>query len=526
MKSNGNNVFKYIFILVVIGLIGGAIYLLYYNNNSNDDEGIDDTNSINEGDDISIVENLKMGITNFDTMNPILTKNREIVNIDNLIFDSIFKITPDYRLETSLGTSLNKKSDTCYEVKLDSSIRWQDGSSLISTDVKYTVEQIINSNSIYLSNVQDIESMETPDSETIIFNLSRYVPYFEYNLTFPVISSRYYLNEDFMTSSKIPMGTGMYKIASINDDNIFLTMNDKWKNYKNATPKTQSITLHKYNAMGEIFNTFKLGNVDLLNTYINNYTDYIGTIGYNKREYSGRQYDFLSLNCNDMVLSDVAVRKAISYAINKETIVSTVLGGSKVVSNTPLDYGSVANNTEGVIEYNPELARKSLQDAGWTYANKSWQKNIGGYVRKINLSLVVNENHEERIKVANNIKSQLAEVGITVNVVKVSEEKYINYLNNKNYQLIITGVSSSVSPDLTYFYGSGNISNYNNEEVSSKLYSFNTIKEAQKIANEEAPHIGLYRDKGTVILNSSVGGEFTPNSAILYYNFEKCYKQQ
>ncbi len=525
MRSSGNNFFKYIFILVVIGLIGGAVYILYYSNNSENEVDIDEENVTVSGD-ISIVENIKMGISNFDTMNPILTKNREIINIDKLVFDSIFNITSDYRLETSLGKSISKNSDTSYEVKLDSSIKWQDGSTLIATDVKYTIEQIKNTNSIYLPNVQDIASVETPDSETVIFNLTRNIPFFEYNLTFPIVSSRYYINEDFANSGKIPMGTGMYKIASINDDNILLIMNDKWKNFKTFTPRTQSITLHKYNAIGEIFNTFKLGNIDIVNTYMTNYNNYVGTIGYNKKEYAGRDYDFLSFNCNDNILADSSVRKAIAYAINKDNIVSTIFEYSKVAANAPLDYGSFLYNGEGTITYNQDMAKKTLMDGGWSYTNNRWQKSINGYVKRINLSLVVNASNPDRVKVANNLKSQLAEVGILINVVQVNDDRYYNYLNNKDYQLILTGVSNSVSPDLTYFYGNGNISNYYNGDLISKLYSIDSIKEAQKIANEEVPHIGLYRNKGTIILNSSVGGDFAPNWNNLYYNFDKWYRQQ
>ena len=33
---------------------------------------------------------------------------------------------------------------------------------------------------------------------------------------------KYYLNEDFQSTGKIPIGTGMYKIASIDNDNILL----------------------------------------------------------------------------------------------------------------------------------------------------------------------------------------------------------------------------------------------------------------------------------------------------------------
>ena len=526
MKSSGNNFFKYIFILVVIGLICGAVYIIYHKNDStNEENDVEDANVL-ENQDISIVENLKMGITNYDTMNPILTKNREIVNIDYLIFDSLFRVTNDYNLEYYLAKSINKTSDLTYEIKIDPDVKWQDGSSFISKDVSYTIEQIKNTNSIYLSNVQAIESVETPDSETVKITLNRAIPFFEYYLTFPIISSRYYMDEDFVNSNKIPIGTGMYKIASINENNILLIRNDRWKKIKTNTPKTQSITLQKYNAIGEVFNTFKLGNVDMVNTYMTNYTDYVGTMGYNKREYAGRDYDFLSLNCNDNILSDVSVRKAINYAINKETIVSTVLGNTKVVSNSPLDYGSCLYNKENIVSYNQELAKQTLENAGWSYINNRWQKNISGYVRKINLSLVVNKNNQERVNVAENIKEQLANIGIKVNVVIVDEDRYQEYLNNKNYQLMITGVTSSVSPELNYFYGEGNISNYYNEEVLANLDSLDTISKAQAIANSEVPHIGLYRNKGTIILNSNVGGDISPNSNFLYYNFDKWFRQQ
>ena len=225
MKTSGNNFFKYIFIVVVIGLIGGAIYMIYYNNTEKTEED-ENTNSISS-ENISIVDNLKMGITNFDTINPILTKNREIVNIDKLIFDPLFNITSDYNLEQALGLSISKVTDTSYEVKLNTSIKWQDGSSFTAGDVIFTLEQIKNTESIYYQNIKDISSVETVSDDTIIFNLNYDVPFFEFYLTFPILSSKYYEGEDFVNSSKIPIGTGMYKIASIDNDNILIIRNDR-----------------------------------------------------------------------------------------------------------------------------------------------------------------------------------------------------------------------------------------------------------------------------------------------------------
>ena len=38
------------------------------------------------------------------------------------------------------------------------------------------------------------------------------------------------------------------------------------------------------------------------------------------KEYKGREYDFLSLNCNDYLMKEKSIRQAISLAIDKENI--------------------------------------------------------------------------------------------------------------------------------------------------------------------------------------------------------------
>ena len=45
-----------------------------------------------------------------------------------------------------------------------------------------------------------------------------------------------------------------------------------------------------------MYNAFKLGNIDIISTKMGNYADYVGTIGYSRKEYIGRNFDFLSLN--------------------------------------------------------------------------------------------------------------------------------------------------------------------------------------------------------------------------------------
>ena len=335
MKNN--NVFKYIFIVFIIILIIGTVYVLYNQNAKS--EYKEEENKTSETQ-IEMEDSLTMGLSNYDTMNPLLTNNKEIINISKIIFEPLLNIKSDYKIENCLATSVTKKDDTTYEVKIDTSIKWQDGSSLIAKDVSFTIDRLKERNTVYSANVKDIASTEIPDTETIIIHLTKPVPFFEYNLTFPILSSMYYVNENFETTNKIPIGTGMYKIASIDDNTILLTRNDRWRYIKEKTPIAKSITIKRYGTMGEICNSFKLGNIDIINTSLSNYQDYVGTMGYNKKEYKGRNYDYLSLNCNDTILQDKAVRQAINYAIDKNTLVSTVFSNNYYVANSPLDYGS------------------------------------------------------------------------------------------------------------------------------------------------------------------------------------------
>jgi peptide/nickel transport system substrate-binding protein len=281
---------------------------------------------------------------------------------------------------------------------------------------------------------------------------------------------------------------------------------------------TESITVQKYSSIGEAYNAFKMGNVDIINTGMTDYQQYIGTMGYNIKTYTGRSYEYIAFNCNDSILGDKAVRRAINYAINKDTINTSVFYGNKIVSNGFLDYGSFLYNGENLISYDQEKAKQELLNNGWSNADGTWKKDD----KTIDINIVVNNDNQDRINVARNIKNQLSEIGIKVHVKEVSRDRYNQYRSDKNYDMMLCGVNNSISPGLNSFYGSGNIANYSCDE---QLDSIEGIRNAQRKANEEVPYIGLYRNKWTIILHPSVGGELKPNAYGPYNNFDRWYRQ-
>lgn len=89
MKSN---FFKYIFILFVVGIIIFAIYYLYFKEDKTQAKVIEP-----KEEKVVEIKELNLGISNFDTINPLLSNNKEVLNIDKLIFEPLITIDENYR---------------------------------------------------------------------------------------------------------------------------------------------------------------------------------------------------------------------------------------------------------------------------------------------------------------------------------------------------------------------------------------------------------------------------------------------
>lgn len=525
------NLIKYVFIIFVIVIIIFAIYTIYYKDKN---EELEQENIIQKEETVEL-KDLRLGISNYDTINPLISNNKEILNIDQLIYEPLIKIDENYKTELCLAKEYSKTSETTYIVKVKNNIKWQDGTSLTAKDVQFTIDRLKELNSIYSHNVEKVASVELLDEETIRINLVEEVPFFEYNLVFPILSYNNYLGEDFKTSAKVPIGTGMFLISTMENGVITLIKNENWWNIKEQSSKIESIKIKLYSEIGEIYNSFKLGNIDILTTSNINLEQYIGTIGYAKREIKGRNFDYLAFNCNQELLKNVAVRKAINYCIDKTNIVTNTYNNNYYISSFPLDYGNYLYNEERVsLGYNQEQAKKILETDGWEYKNNRWQKKENGSTKRLDFKLTVCSADGKRVSVAENIKTQLEQIGIKVTINKVSESQYQKVLTNKNYEMLLTGVTNSYSPDLTTFFGTDNLQNYTNQELINiinevkSITDTNLLKEKYnrilEIYNEEVPFVNLYRNKQTVVKSQNLAGELKPNNYFSYYGISSWYR--
>lgn len=527
MKSNW---IKYVFIIFIIGILLFAIFKIRKDEEEKQQE-LEHASSQEEK-----ITELTLGIAQLDTMNPILSHHKNIQDISKLIYDPLVTLTADYKAEPCLAKEWAKQSDNSYLIKLRENVKWSDGQRFTAEDVRFTVDRLKEISSIYSYNVQYVIGVDIVDDYTVKINLDREIPFFEYQLTFPILSKDYYEAEDFVNTEKntSPIGTGKYKITEVQPSYIILEKNTGW--WKKETNLTiEKITINLYSSIGELYNSFKIGNIDLIATANDNLQEYIGTIGYSLKELKGREHTFLALNTQNYFLSKQEVRKAIAYSIDKENIVSSIFNSKCYTSSFPLDYGNwLSQEQEASSGYNVEQAKQILADNGWSFRSGNWQKTENYKTQKLILNMLVKSSDSSKIAVAENIRQQLENQGIKINIIQASDEQYNNSIKNKNYDIALCSMTLSPSPNLTTYFGEGNMANYSNEEVKNIMEEVKNTTDIEilkekyarlsEIYKTDIPYISLYNNKYMVVYNSELVGEMTPNWFYQFYGIEGWYK--
>lgn len=521
------NFLKYIFIIFIIAIIIAVIYEV----NKKEETKIEESTVLQA--DEEIVKEITLGIAEFDTINPILSQNKHVQEISRIIFEPLLELDEQYKLKKCLAKDWAKTSATTYLVKIRDDVKWSDGTQLLVEDVIFTIEILKQVQSVYSSNVQNITNAEKVDDDTIQITIDREVPFFEYNLIFPIMSRNFYEGQDFITSEKnsAPIGTGKYKIVENVSNAIILNKNE---NYSREELTLEKITIGKYANMGEFYNAFKLGKIDIITTTNIVIEDYIGTIGYNKQEVEGREFDFLALNTQSTILSDVEVRNAILHAINRENIVISLYNNKYKVTDYPLDYGNWLQGEKGDNSYNPDLAKQILEQNGWEFKNNKWQKIENYSTKTLSFKIVVQDSNQTRLTIAEMIKADLEAIGINVSIIKASDNQYQYYLQNKNYDSIITGITRGLSPNLELYFGNSNYANFYNEELINLINEVKNITKEdllqekynriRQIFNEQTPYIGLYSGYYSIASSWSFRGNITPNWYNIFIDINNWYK--
>ena len=217
-------------------------------------------------------------------------------------------------------------------------------------------------------------------------------------------------------------------------------------------------------------------------------------------------------------LTNVSVRKAINYAINKSSIVENLYKGTAIVAKNGMPPFMLGYNDDiEDYEYNPEKAMELLEQAG--YPN--------GFNTTLWVMPVSRPYMFDPPKIAEAIQSYLADVGINVELYQIDWSTYLEETENGEHPMCLLGwTGDNGDPDnfMNVLYGpnsasigtAGNVAFYNRSEVQEKftaaLQTYDTderarlYEEAQVLIHEDAPFVYLAHATQNIVFRSNVKG--------------------
>ncbi|OMC72490.1 ABC transporter substrate-binding protein [Paenibacillus sp. FSL H7-0326] len=199
-------------------------------------------------------------------------------------------------------------------------------------------------------------------------------------------------------------------------------------------------------------------------------------------EIASLRTQFVWMNYKNGLLSDVAVRKALSYGIDRETYAKTLIGGKAAkgpfTSALPFGYDQIT-----AYDYNSEKANQLLTDAGYVDTNGDGIRDKNG--KKLEFGLILNSAYESDSTVAAAMQAQLKEIGVSIKI--TSYEDLTDKQKSGDFDLCLSSINTGITGDpqyiLDFYFKTGaewNAGRYSNLKLDAVIERLNAEFDLQK----------------------------------------------
>jgi len=348
------------------------------------------------------------------------------------------KTTP--MLATSWNWGAGNKSLT---FTIRSGVKWSDGTPMTAADVAYTFNLIKKYPALDLTGVWSVLSGVTASSNTVTFNFSTLaVPFFYYIADqTPIVPEHIWskMSNPTTNPNSHPVGTGPYLMNKCSPSNITYTANPNY--WQPGEPKISKIQYPAYTSNNTANNDLANGNAQWGAQYIPSIQTFYTAKNPNFHYWFPPTVNVsLVPNLTDPLLSNVKVRQAMSYAINRGKVSSVGESGYEPPANqagivTPtfsslLDNSSLAAWGTG---YNPAKAKALLASAGYHLGSDGIMTNAAG--QKLKFTVINIGDYSDWVASMQVIQQDLKAVGIQLNADNLSNTDFTAALYAGKYEL-------------------------------------------------------------------------------------------
>ncbi len=420
------------------------------------------------------------------TLDPITSNDMISLRVSELVFNGLVGIDEKQEVVPELAERVEVSDDGLkYTFDLRKDVTWhpredEEPQPFTADDIIFTYNVMMHPKTITSLKVrfEFIESATKIDDHTVEFTLKRPILNALAKFSFKIIPKHGPENGEFLTREDPfvhnPIGTGPYMLRNITGDHeVILVANEDYFQGRPHINKFIAKPFADQNIMSQALMFNAIDMIVLVNP--RDIPQIQGDKHFVLQPYNALSYSFFGYNIRNPLLADKRVRKAITYAVNRQEMLDSFFQGQGTIISGPFAPGSWAYNLDvQPLPYDPEKAIELLNEAGFVQGEDGIMEKDG---EKLSLTLKVPiEKESEAVKrVVLAFKNYLGKIGVDIQAefkewLSWKEDVFLTH----DFDVIFASWVFDDSADITSLFHSSeigpwmnNFGAYSNPEVDS-----------------------------------------------------------
>ncbi len=463
-----------------------------------------------------------------DSLHPYRSATALNTALHTLVYDSLVKLDNDFTPVMSVASDIEISGAVC-TVTLKNGIRFSDGTSLTAIDVRYSIDCIKTSSSVYAGRLGGVVSYAVQDDRTLVITLDSPDALFINLLDFPIIKSG-------TNQTDRPTGSGRYRYE--NEDtpktvdnrneaqdiaDLHLTRNDQW--HGGAVNTIRDLYLTAYDYDQSLIYTLKSGEIDFAYTDLSQ-AQSSTNMGSSPIQVPLTNLVYLGVNNSSGVTAVASFRKAIALCIDRSRIVSEAFLSRATAASTPFNPNMYAmKEIENQLYANGEEADAILDALGYTRRDEEGYRLYGN--ERLTLSVLVNTDNFYRTQAAHVVKENLAAVGIDCVITEHNAADYRSAVQASNFQLYIGETRLYANNDLSEFFTADGALSYGGTASGQVASSYRSMRQGEigynsfcNVFFDQSPFIPLVFRNGVSFFTQTMSYNVKSSMSDPFFNIE------
>ncbi len=387
-----------------------------------------------------------------ESLNPFSTASLIDMQLFCQTFETLFFFNDFGELEPRLAESYEVGEDgMTYIVHLRKDVKFHNGQTMTAEDVAWSLDYALKSGPYTQkrTNLTNFDSATVIDDHTVeIKSMDKSASFFSNISIYGYILSK----DEFLAAETagnlgiewVPYGTGPYTVTSYNPDAEIKL--ESFADYYRGKARIDKINYQILADNNTITVAFESGELDFIVVPTASWGIISANNNFNSYLSPTNHTSFFHINIhNNDALSNKLVRQALSYAIDRESMVIAAYDGiaqpATSMFNSDTVFGGFSKEELEVAgipicNYDPEKAKQLLVEAG--------------YPDGLDLGTILTINGSYWEKMSTIFQANLAEIGVTVGIELADSAACRSRRKEHNFNIATTG--TNYSPDASYSY--------------------------------------------------------------------------